>query len=173
MVDWWSLGVIMFECVVGFAPFHAKDPLETCRKIVRYERYFKVPVSVKISKPALDLMKRLVCPAHRRIGIEEIKKHQWFEGLDFDALQKRTPPFVPKLTNPTDAQYFEPVTAEQDLTHPLEHEAVPYHGLDNRVWGYTFNRAEAEHVRNMLKQGTQGNSNAKKIERSETPDQHS
>ncbi|ETO27286.1 hypothetical protein RFI_09845 [Reticulomyxa filosa] len=79
MVDWWSLGVIMFECLVGFAPFHAKDPLATCRKIVRYEKYFKIPPEAKVTKHALDLMKRLVCPAHRRIGIDQIKKHQWFK----------------------------------------------------------------------------------------------
>merc|ERR1712154_699686 len=46
-VDWWSMGVIMFECLVGYAPFHANDPLATCRKIVRYERYFKIPADIK------------------------------------------------------------------------------------------------------------------------------
>ncbi|ETO19970.1 hypothetical protein RFI_17253, partial [Reticulomyxa filosa] len=79
MVDWWSMGVIMFECLVGFAPFHAKDPLATCRKIVRYEKYFKLPSDAKISKQAMDLMKRLVCPAQRRIGIDQIQKHPWFK----------------------------------------------------------------------------------------------
>ena len=32
-VDWWSVGVIMYECLVGYTPFYADDPLETCRKV--------------------------------------------------------------------------------------------------------------------------------------------
>jgi len=154
MVDWWSMGVIMFECLVGYAPFHAKDPLATCRKIVRYEKHFKVPPDSKVSKHALDLMKKLVCPVHRRIGIDQIKLHPWFKGLDFTQLQKQTPPFVPNLSNPTDAKYFDAVESEQDLSKKSIDEATPYTGVDNRVWGYTFNRADADHVRNMLKQSS-------------------
>jgi serine/threonine kinase 38 len=33
--DWWSLGVIMFECLVGYTPFYSDDPVMTCRKILR------------------------------------------------------------------------------------------------------------------------------------------
>lgn len=32
-VDWWSLGVILFECLVGYPPFYADDPVGTCRKV--------------------------------------------------------------------------------------------------------------------------------------------
>ncbi|ETO18804.1 AGC/NDR protein kinase [Reticulomyxa filosa] len=170
MVDWWSMGVIMFECLVGYAPFHAKDPLATCRKIVRYEKYFKVPPDSKLSKQALDLMKKLVCPAHRRIGFDQIKIHPWFKvnfqnfffcihtfDLDFSALQKQTPPFIPNLANPTDARYFDAVESEQDLGKKTTDEAAPYTGVDNRVWGYTFSRADADQVRNMLKQSSSAN----------------
>jgi len=154
MVDWWSMGVIMFECLVGYAPFHAKDPLATCRKIVRYEKHFKVPPESKVSRPAMDLMKKLVCPVHRRIGIDAIKQHPWFKGLDFEDLQKQTPPFVPNLSSATDARYFDAVEAEQDFSKKATDELSPYTGVDNRVWGYTFNRADADNVRNMLKQTT-------------------
>jgi len=53
------MGVIMFECLCGYAPFHANDPLATCRKIVRYEKYFKVPHDIKLSKNVMDLMKKI------------------------------------------------------------------------------------------------------------------
>ena len=50
-VDWWSLGVIMYECLVGYTPFYADDPVTTCRKILKWRqtlevRLFGVTVSV-------------------------------------------------------------------------------------------------------------------------------
>ena len=36
--DWWSLGVIMYECLVGYAPFYADDSVSTCKRIVRWRQ---------------------------------------------------------------------------------------------------------------------------------------
>ncbi len=41
-VDWWSLGVIMYECLVGYTPFYADDPVSTCRKILRWRQCLEV-----------------------------------------------------------------------------------------------------------------------------------
>merc|ERR1711933_217414 len=147
-VDWWSMGVIMFECLVGYAPFHANDPLATCRKIVRYERYFKIPNDIKLTKPAVDLMKALVCPAHRRVGWDKIKAHPWFKKVNWSDLQAHKPPFVPKLKNEVDATYFDEIEEEQDIEEVDEN--VKQSGYStaaddtNRVWGYTFNRNDAQ-----------------------------
>jgi serine/threonine protein kinase len=43
-VDWWSLGVIMYECLVGYTPFYADNPVTTCRKILRWRQYLEVRV---------------------------------------------------------------------------------------------------------------------------------
>merc|ERR1719361_2512571 len=146
-VDWWSMGVIMFECLVGYAPFHANDPLATCRKIVRYERYFKIPADIKLTKQAVDLMKALVCPAHRRVGWDKIKAHPWFKKVQWNDLKSHKPPFVPKLKGDVDATYFDDIDEEQDLD---AEEVAKQSGYStaaddpNRVWGYTFNRNDAQ-----------------------------
>merc|ERR1711937_394512 len=52
--DWWSLGVIMYECLVGYPPFYAEHPMETCRKIVRYPETLKIPPEAGLSWAAKD-----------------------------------------------------------------------------------------------------------------------
>merc|ERR1719361_68055 len=147
-VDWWSMGVIMFECLVGYAPFHANDPLATCRKIVRYERYFKIPADIKLTKQAVDLMKALVCPAHRRVGWDKIKAHPWFKKCDWKDLKSHKVPFQPKLKNEVDATYFDDIEEEQDINNDDEEVAQSGYSTaandQNRVWGYTFNRNDAQ-----------------------------
>merc|ERR1711872_661770 len=53
-VDWWSLGVILYECLVGYPPFYAEEPLQTCRKIVNYKRTLKIPSEAGLSREAKD-----------------------------------------------------------------------------------------------------------------------
>eukprot|EP01035_Chromulina_nebulosa_P066936 gene66936-91678_t len=50
--DWWSLGVIMYECLVGFTPFYADDPVTTCRKILRWSQFLDIPDEVANSLSA-------------------------------------------------------------------------------------------------------------------------
>jgi len=149
MVDWWSMGVIMFECLCGYAPFHANDPLATCRKIVRYEKYFKVPHDIKLSKNVMDLMKKLVCPMNKRIGFDEIKEHPWFKKIPWNNLHSMKPLFVPQLQNDFDAKYFDSVESEQNVDG--DNKAEGYSSDASRVWGYTFTRQDAAKA-NKLKQ---------------------
>lgn len=53
--DWWSLGVIMFECLVGYTPFYAEDPVTTCRKILNWQRFLEIPEETvgNVSEPCM------------------------------------------------------------------------------------------------------------------------
>lgn len=53
--DWWSLGVIMFECLVGYTPFYAEDPVTTCRKILNWPRFLEIPeeTAISVSEPCM------------------------------------------------------------------------------------------------------------------------
>jgi len=155
------MGVIMFECLVGFAPFHANEPLATCRKIVRYERYFKIPPDMKLSKASTQLMNALVCPVHQRIGWDKIVQHPWFKGIRWNDLQSMKPAFVPELKNQADSKYFEEIEEEtMELTDNQKSSGYSSSAQDNnRVWGYTFNRYDVQNFKNYMQQQKQNNNN--------------
>lgn len=58
--DWWSLGVIMFEMLIGYPPFFADDPVTTCSKIIDHDTKFRIPVEAykTLSPECIDFMKK-------------------------------------------------------------------------------------------------------------------
>merc|ERR1711978_444286 len=79
-VDWWSMGVILYECLVGYPPFYAEEPLQTCRKIVNYKRTLKIPSEAGLSSHARDIVLKLICSAKHRAGFHGIKSHPFFKN---------------------------------------------------------------------------------------------
>eukprot|EP01138_Halocafeteria_seosinensis_P016422 gb/GECG01016753.1/.p1 GENE.gb/GECG01016753.1/~~gb/GECG01016753.1/.p1 ORF type:complete len:517 (+),score=87.26 gb/GECG01016753.1/:1-1551(+) len=100
--DWWSLGVILYECMIGFPPFFADDPVSTCRKIMQWRKYLQWPSdrTKNLSSDAIDFLKSLMTDAHKRLGangVEEIKQHPWFRDIDWDSLQEKEAPYVTQV----------------------------------------------------------------------------
>ena len=58
--DWWSLGTIMFECLVGWPPFCAEDRRDTYRKIVNWQQSLYFPDDVVLSYNSEHLIRRYV-----------------------------------------------------------------------------------------------------------------
>jgi protein-serine/threonine kinase len=54
--DWWSLGAIFFECIVGYAPFCSENPTDTYQKIIDWPSYLLFPKDVHISEEGKDLI---------------------------------------------------------------------------------------------------------------------
>jgi len=151
-VDWWSLGVIMYECCVGFPPFYADDPLATCRKIVHFRRYFRIPSDAPLSEDCKDLVHNLICSPRRRFGFDELKKHLFFKECPWSDLLTMKPPFVPKLKHETDASHFEKVESQQQVD---QQDSKSSKTTDkNHFWGYTFKRGidmNSEEIQKMMK----------------------
>ncbi|KAJ6725870.1 SERINE/THREONINE-PROTEIN KINASE [Salix purpurea] len=66
--DWWSLGAIMYEMLVGYPPFYSDEPMSTCRKIVNWRNHLKFPEEAKLSSEAKDLISKLLCNVDQRLG---------------------------------------------------------------------------------------------------------
>jgi serine/threonine protein kinase len=101
-VDWWALGVMTYEFLIGEAPFHAQTKAAIFENVLCGS--FVYPDDVEISDDAKDFINRLLTydPAHR-LGGEDLLRHRWFDGLDVDNLQV---PFTPDVASVTDTSYF-------------------------------------------------------------------
>jgi serine/threonine kinase 38 len=109
-VDWWSVGCILFEMLVGYPPFFSDEPSITCQKIMHWKKTFSIPPEAKLSAASTDILKRLICDAETRLGrngVEEIKKHPFFKGLDWDTLRDLTPPYIPQVTSEISNENFD------------------------------------------------------------------
>lgn len=107
-VDWWAFGILIYEMLVGYPPFFDHNPYKIYKKVVQGE--YAVPENV--SREAADLIgKLLVGQIENRLGSrssEEVKRHDWFDGVDFDmVLSKEIPsPWVPNLKSEDDTSSF-------------------------------------------------------------------
>lgn len=111
-VDWWTLGILVFEMLAGRPPFESKTPMSTYRRIVKGIGDVKMPKTCKGA--AGEYIKELLhkCPSSRLPmrsgGTRNIKRHQWYAGFDWPAFQARrmAAPYVPKVKNKADASNF-------------------------------------------------------------------
>ncbi|KAF2486911.1 Serine/threonine-protein kinase [Neohortaea acidophila] len=108
--DWWSVGTIMFECLIGWPPFCAEEPHDTYRKIVDWPRYLNFPPDQQLGAEAEHFVRSLICDSQNRLGrihgAAELKAHPFFHGVQWDSLRKIRAPFEPKLQSNVDTQYF-------------------------------------------------------------------
>ncbi|CAE6254651.1 unnamed protein product [Arabidopsis arenosa] len=106
--DWWSVGVILFELLVGIPPFNAETPQQIFENIINRD----IPwpnVPEEISYEAHDLINKLLTenPVQRlgATGAGEVKQHHFFKDINWDTLARQKAMFVPSA-EPQDTSYF-------------------------------------------------------------------
>lgn len=142
--DWWSLGAIMYEMLVGYPPFYSDDPMTTCRKIISWRKYLKFPEEARLSPEAKDLMCRLLCDVGHRLGTtgeDEIKAHPWFRGVPWDDLYELEAAYKPEVKDELDTRNFEKFEeVEPHKHHPSK--SGPWRKMlsskDLNFVGYTY-----------------------------------
>lgn len=111
--DWWSLGVILFECVCGYPPFYADQPMLTCRKILNWKTTlaFRRESVAKLTPACIDFIRHLICDAEHRLGTKngaiEMQKHEWLKNVDFERIRDKKAPHLPTMTEDVDAIFQE------------------------------------------------------------------
>ncbi|KAM5553187.1 hypothetical protein ABKV19_025419 [Rosa sericea] len=147
--DWWSLGAIMYEMLVGYPPFYSDEPMSTCRKIVNWRTHLKFPEEAKLSPEAKDLIGKLLCNVDQRLGTkgaDEIKAHPWFKGIEWDKLYQIKAAFIPEVNDELDTQNFEKFEEQTDNQIETSARAGPWRKMlsskDVNFVGYTYKNFE-------------------------------
>ncbi|CAL0316850.1 unnamed protein product [Lupinus luteus] len=146
--DWWSLGAIMYEMLVGYPPFYSDEPMTTCRKIVNWQSHLKFPVEARLSLEAKDLISKLLCNVSHRLGskgADEIKAHPFFEGVEWNKLYQMEAAFIPEVKNELDTQNFEKFEESDNQTKTAARTG-PWRKMhsskDLNFVGYTYKNFE-------------------------------
>ncbi|XP_051113512.1 probable serine/threonine protein kinase IREH1 isoform X2 [Andrographis paniculata] len=107
--DWWSVGVILFELIVGIPPFNAEHPQKIFENILNQ----KIPwpgVPDEMSLEAYDLIDRFLTEdPNQRLGAggaSEVKQHPFFKDINWDTLARQKAAFVPASEGAMDTSYF-------------------------------------------------------------------
>ena len=120
MADWWSYGTLVYEMLFGIPPFFCENVERMYELITKADLRF--PKKFKVSNEAKDLLcKLLIKNQKERFGVnggfEEIKKHPFFNGMDFKALEEKKieAPFKPVLEDSFDVRNFDEEFTSEEL----------------------------------------------------------
>ncbi|XP_037086824.1 cAMP-dependent protein kinase catalytic subunit beta-like isoform X3 [Pollicipes pollicipes] len=122
-VDWWAMGVLIYEMAAGYPPFFADQPIQIYERIVsgkvRYPSHFSSDLKDLLRNLLqVDLTKRY---GNLKNGVNDIKGHKWFTTTDWIAVyqKKVTAPFCPALRAADDTSNFNSYEEDPNAVRPV------------------------------------------------------
>lgn len=145
-VDFWSLGTILFEMLLGYPPFCGKNPSVTLNNVLQFEKNFKIPNEPPLSPEAIDLMRRLITRADKRLGlngVQEIKNHPFFRGINWREIRNRPAPIIPKLSGEEDTRNFDKFEMNSEWTPVFNPNSAAQRNEGMLFIGYSYKKPVA------------------------------
>uniref|UniRef100_A0A7N6FLT9 Rho-associated protein kinase n=1 Tax=Anabas testudineus TaxID=64144 RepID=A0A7N6FLT9_ANATE len=148
--DWWSVGVFIFEMLVGDTPFYADSLVGTYSKIMDHKNSLNFPDDVEISENAKNIICAFLTDREVRLGrngVEEIKRHPFFKNdqWTFDTIRDTAAPVVPELSSDIDTSNFDEI---EDDKGDVETFPTPKAFVGNQLpfVGFTYFKEDQTHV---------------------------
>lgn len=137
-VDWWAMGVLLYEMVVGYPPFYDQNPFGVYKKILKGS--VKFPASGVTSSAQSAIRAFLTQRRYRRLGcttqspIDSLGKHAYFQSIDWNSAEKMliTPPYLPTILSPGDTSNFDyyPEETVEETSNLSSTERIAFAELD-------------------------------------------
>merc|ERR1712124_220067 len=129
-VDWWTLGILVYEMMVGQPPFIDEDPMGIYQKILSG----KIVFPKLFDKHAKDLVKKLLTAdlgkryGNLKNGFDDIKNCKWFKELSWDGLLKKeiNAPYKPQVKSETDTSNFDDYPDSDELPPAVSGSGDPF-----------------------------------------------
>ncbi|XP_071766942.1 rho-associated protein kinase 1 isoform X2 [Centroberyx gerrardi] len=124
--DWWSVGVFLYEMLVGDTPFYADSLVGTYSKIMNHKNALTFPDDSDISKDAKNLICAFLTDREVRLGrngVDEIKRHPFFKNDQWawENIRETAAPVVPELSSDIDTSNFDDIEEDrgEEETFPI------------------------------------------------------
>ena len=131
-VDWWTMGILLYEMLIGIDPFSDDDPMAIYQKIVKGKIHFPKDID-KNAKSLIkhllngDTTKRFGCLKN---GVKDIATHRFFDKFNWRnfVYRKMAPPFIPKVGSSNDTSNFLKYPDSDKECTPLDKSEDPFLG---------------------------------------------
>ncbi|ADV19346.1 serine/threonine-protein kinase nrc-2, putative [Cryptococcus gattii WM276] len=117
-VDWWTLGILVYEMIFATTPFKGPNRNATFANVMKNEVLF--PESVPVSSNCKSCIRKLLIKdENKRLGsasgASEVKQHKWFASVNWGLLRNMTPPIIPEESNGIDTINFRPLRESKSI----------------------------------------------------------
>ncbi|KAI9228358.1 MAG: kinase-like domain-containing protein [Piptocephalis tieghemiana] len=144
VVDWWTLGVLLYEMLTGLPPFYDENTNEMYRKILQDELRFPEEIGLAARSLLSGLLTR---DPSRRLGAggaEEVKQHPFFAAIDWGKLlmKKYQPPFKPAVASAMDTSNFDREFTDEVPLDSVVDDSHLSETVQQQFAGFTYDASE-------------------------------